>query len=138
MIDPTVINILDECSKNKANYLTYMNNLDTMYDIEFIRTLYTIMKLQKESLEMMMQLLYEKHEYLNTLTYSTKIIIEKYNGENNTIDYYVFPQLTPNIPDGDKLTFVRGGMWFKDEVMANAFAEALKVTYNGEIQRKLV
>lgn len=138
MIDPTVINILDECSKNKANYLTYMNNLDTMYDIEFIRTLYTIMKLQKESLEMMMQLLYEKHEYLKTLTYSIKIIIEKYNGDNNTVDYYVFPQLTPNIPDGDKLTFVRGGMWFKDEVMANAFAEALKVTYNGEIQRKLV
>lgn len=138
MIDPTVINILDECSKNKANYLTYMNNLDTMYDIEFIRTLYTIMKLQKESLEMMMQLLYEKHEYLKNLTYSTKIIIEKYNGEHNTIDYYVFPQLTPNIPDGDKLTFVRGGMWFKDEIMANAFAEALKVTYKGEIQKKLV
>jgi len=138
MIDPTVINILDECSKNKSNYLTYMNNLDTMYDIEFIRTLYTIMKLQKESLEMMMQLLYEKHEYLNTITYSSKIIIEKYNGENNTIDYYVFPQLTPNIPNGEKLTFVRGGMWFKDEIMANAFAEALKVTYNGEIQKRLV
>jgi hypothetical protein len=138
MIDPTVIQLLDNCSRSKASYLTYMNNLDTMYDIEFIANLYNIMKLQKESLEMMMQLLYDKHEYLKTLTYSTKIIIEKYNGENNTIDYYVFPQLTPNILDGEKLTFVRGGMWFKDEIMANAFAEALKVTYNGEIQKRLV
>ena len=115
-----------------------MNNLDTMYDIEFIINLYNIMKLQKESLEMMMQLLYEKHEYLKTITYSTKIIMEKYNGENDAIDYYVFPQLTPNIENGDKLIFARSGMWFKDETLANAFAEALKVTYNGEITKKLV
>jgi hypothetical protein len=138
MIDPTVIQLLDNCSRSKASYLTYMNNLDTMYDIEFIINLYNIMKLQKESLEMMMQLLYEKHEYLKTITYSTKIIIEKYNGDNNTIDYYVFPQLTPNIENGDKLVFARSGMWFKDEILANAFAEALKVTYNGEITKKLV
>jgi hypothetical protein len=138
MIDPTVIQLLDNCSRSKASYLTYINNLDTMYDIEFITNLYHIMRLQKESLEMMMQLLYEKQEYLKTITYSTRIIMEKYNGENDAIDYYVFPQLTPNIENGDKLTFVRAGMWFKDEILANAFAEALKVTYKGEITKKLV
>lgn len=138
MIDETVMKLLEEHSKNKANYLIYLNNLDTMYDIEFVRALYSIMKLHKESLEGMMQLLYEKHEYLKTITYTTKIIIEKYNGENDVIDYYVFPQVTPDIPNGDKMTFARAGMWFKDEVMANAYAEALKATYKGNIIKQLV
>lgn len=138
MIDKPVLDLLNSNAHNKGNYLTYLNNLDSIYDIEFIQTLFTICKLQKESLEGMMQLLSDKYTYLQTITYTTKIIMEKYNGENDTVDYYVFPQITPNIPDGDKMTFVRAGMWFKDDKMALAFAEALKVTYNGEVVKTIV
>ena len=138
MIDKTVLDLLNSNAQNKGNYLTYLNNLDSIYDIEFVQTLFTICKLQKESLESMMNLLSDKYTYLQTITYTTKIIIEKYNGENNTVNYYVFPQITPNIPDGDKMVFARAGMWFKDDKMAIAFAEALKVTYNGEIVKTIV
>jgi len=138
MIDKTVLDLLNSNAQNKGNYLTYLNNLDSIYDIEFVQTLFTICKLQRESLESMMNLLSDKYTYLQTITYTTKIIIEKYNGENNTVNYYVFPQITPNIPDGDKMVFARAGMWFKDDKMAIAFAEALKVTYNGEIVKTIV
>jgi hypothetical protein len=138
MIDETLIKFLEEHSKDKPVYLKYINNLDTMYDMELIQTLCTIMKLQKESLEMMINLLQGRQTYLATLTYTTNIIIEKYNDEkNNIIDYYVYPQITPNIPDGNKLAFSKAGMWFKDENVAVAFAEILKTTKynNGEIKK---
>ena len=140
MIDETLINLLENCSKNKPSYLRYINNLNTMYDIELSQTLYTIMKLQKESLEMMMELLSERHAYLTTLTYTTDIIIEKFIGENDAIDFYVYPQVTPNIPDGNKLTFAKPGTWFKDEDVATVFAESLKAAKykNGEVRKIIV
>jgi len=88
---------------------------------------------------MMLKVLRERGEYLTTLTFTTKIIVEKYN--NNTekeAEYYVYPQITPTIPDGDKSAFAKAGTWFKDETMAMAFAEILKNSYHGEIVKVLV
>jgi len=140
MIDPSIIKLLEDCAKSKANYLLYLDNLDNIYDIEFITTLYNIMRLQKDSLDMAMTLLSQRYDHLKTLTFTTKIYIEKYSGyADGSIIYYVFPQVTPNIPDGDKMIFVRPGAWFEnDEVAAIAFAEALKVTYGGEIVKTIV
>lgn len=137
MINETVMKLLNENAQNKANYLLYLNNMDTIYDIEFVRTLYEIMRLQRDSLNIMIQLLIDKHEYLSTLTFTTKIYIEKYNATEDTFTYFVFPQVTPNIENGDKLTFTRPGQWFGDPDIALAFAEALKLTYGGEIINKI-
>lgn len=138
MIDESVMNLLNECAKNKATYLVYINNLDNMYDIEFTKTLHDIMRLQRDSLNMMMTLLSQRYDYLSTLTFTTRIYIEKYNGVNDTVNYYVFPQVTPDIPDGEKMAFVRIGQWFTDDKLALAFAEELKTKYGGEIVKTIV
>ena len=139
MIDQNVMRVLSEHSFNRTNYLTYINEMDKMYDVELLATLYASMQLQRENLELMLKVLREHGEYLSTLTFTTKIIIEKYN--NNTekeAEYYVYPQVTPAIPDGDKAAFAKAGTWFKDETMAMAFAEILKNSYHGEIVKVLV
>jgi hypothetical protein len=139
MIDENIIKLLEEHSKNRPSYLSYINNIDLMYDRDFLLTLYTIMKLQKENLEMAMALLYDRDQYLNTLTYIIKIIVERHNGENDTVNYYIYPQITPNIPNGDKLTFTKAGTWFKDEAEATAFADILRDKYIGsEIVKTLI
>jgi hypothetical protein len=138
MIDENIVKLLEEYSKSKPSYLSYINNIDTMYDREFLLTLYTIIKLQKENLEMVMRLLYDRDQYLNTITYTTKIIVEQHNGAD-TVDYYVYPQLTPNISNGDKLAFIKAGTWFKEDVVAMAFAGVLKDKYTGsEIVKTLI
>lgn len=140
MIDQNVMRVLNDHSLNRTGYLAYINNLDTIYDIELVSTLYATMKLQKNNLEMMMNLLNAHKEYLNTLTFTIKIIVEKYYTNNEKeYEYYVYPQITPQIPDGDKSTFSKAGMWFKDENIAMAFAEVLKNTYTQcEIIKTLV
>jgi hypothetical protein len=138
MIDKTVINLIEDCSKNKASYLKYIDNIDSIYDIDFIQTLYTIMKVQKESLDIMIKLLFDRNVYLKTITYSTVIIIEICKGDKST-QYYVFPRITPNIPDRNKVTFDKNGMWFEnDEKSAISFAESLQKIYNGNIQKIFV
>jgi hypothetical protein len=134
MIDERAIKLIDECSKHRASYLTYINNLDTIYDIEFVKSLYDLMELQRDSLNIMMTLLAERYNYLQPITFTAVIIIDKYNGEDGTSDYYIFPQLTPNIQDGDKLTFVKAGTWVKNDLkMALAIAEGLQKVYGGKI-----
>jgi hypothetical protein len=140
MIDQSIITTLEQCSRDKPAYLSYLNNFDILYDIEVVRTLHEMMRLQKESSEAMMNLLYQKHEYLKTLTFSTKICVEKHISNNDIIDYYVAPLITPNIPDGEKLTFIKPGKWFKkeEEDKALEFAKSLQLKYGGEILKTIM
>jgi len=64
--------------------------------------------------------------------------MEKYIGDNNTIQYYVYPSIIPNIPDGDKKSFTKAGLWFVDEKIATAYAELLKNQYNCDMKKILV
>lgn len=138
MVDELILNLIDECAKHRSTYLRYtLNNLDSLYDIDLIHNLYTMMGIEKESLEQMMTLLVDRTKYLQTITYSIEIFIERYNGENNTSEYYIFPQFTPNVTDGAKLSFVKAGTWNKDEKIAIAIAESLSKQYNGAIIKKI-
>lgn len=138
MVEELTLKLIDECAKHRSTYLRYMlNNLESQYDIELVQNLYRMMGLEKESLEKMMNLLVDRNNYLQTITYTVEIYIERYNGENNTWDYYIFPQFTPNITDGIKASFVKPGTWNKDEKMAMAIAEALSKQYDGAIIKKV-
>jgi len=138
MIDKTVMKVLEENLRDKNNYLARLDELDILYDAELVNTLFAIVKLQKESLEMAMKLLSDRYEYLNTITYKIEIIIEKYIGDNKEITYYVYPSITPNIHEGVKYTFSKAGLWFVDETMAASYAELLKENYKCDIKKILV
>lgn len=133
MISDSVMKLLQENAQNRANYLIYMQHLDNVFNAEHIETLYEIMRLQKENLGYMMDLLHQRHEYLKDITFTTKIYVEKYNKDNDMFEYFVFPQITPNIEDGDKMTFTKCGSWFNDEPSALEHANKLKTETNGTI-----
>jgi hypothetical protein len=138
MIDKSIMKILEDDLQDKNNYLAHLNELDIIYDADLINTLLSIAKLRKESFEMVMILLLERYNYLTTLSYTKQIIMEKYIGDNNTIQYYVYPSIIPNIPDGDKKSFTKAGLWFVDEKIATAYAELLKNQYNCDMKKILV
>lgn len=139
MITDSVMKVLQNNAANRANYLMYLNNIDNIYDREFVGSLHEIIRLQISSLTTMLKVLNDRYDYLDGLTYITKIYVEKYVGENDQTEYFVFPQITPNIPDGDKMTFTKPGMWFKnDEDAALAFAITMQANEGGEIIKKYV
>ena len=134
MVSDSIVNLLTD-SEIRINYLTYINNLENIYDKETIISLYESLRLHIEGMSKMRELLYQRFKDIEDITYITKIYIEKYEFENK-VEYIIFPQIIPNIPSGDKLAFVKPGKSFNDEDLALAYAHALQSKYNGEIIKK--
>jgi hypothetical protein len=130
MTDPRMTKILEMFERNKPAYIDHITNLENEYDKDTAISLLKILELNRDNIDILIHLITERINYLDTISYETTVVFETHPQDKGGNQYFVYLSMTPKIDHGEEHVVTRPGLWFNDDIdQAKACAEAIAAMY---------